>query len=238
LVELGGEAGRGLSFPGSDNSNRNGVQMFALFGHVGGDVGVSSSWRTGVSYLQASPRERSYQDLDSTGTLVTNAFSGTSRLWIGDFVWKWAPQGDPTNRNFKFQAEYLWRDENGTLAFDTEGLLGNPVVGPYSSRQSGWYAQAVYQFMPHWRVGVRYDQLYSGNPSIALVDSGALSAADFPYLAGDNPWATTAMIDWSPSEFSRLRLQYEVDNSRPNATDRQVYLQYIMSLGAHGAHIW
>jgi hypothetical protein len=238
FVELGGEAGRGLSFPGSDNSDRNGAQMFALFGHVGGDVGASNSWRTGVSYLQASPRDRSYQDLDSAGTLVTNAFSGTSRLWIGDFVWKWAPLGNPTNRNFKLQAEYMWRDEDGTLAFDTDALLGNPVAGSYSSRQSGWYAQAVYQFMPRWRVGVRYDQLYSGNPSIGLVDSGPLSAADFPSLARYNPWGTTAMIDWSPSEFSRLRLQYQVDNSRPNATDHQVYLQYIMSLGAHGAHIW
>jgi hypothetical protein len=237
FVALGGDVGHGLSFPGSD-SNLNGAHLFTVFGHVGGDVGVSNSWRAGLSYLQASPRDRSYDDLDSAGALVTNAFSGTSRLWLGDFVWKWAPEGNPINRNFKFQAEYFWRNEDGQLAFDTAGLLGNPLVGSYDSRQSGWYAQAVYQFMPRWRVGVRYDQLESGSPSIGLVDNGSLTAADFPLLATHNPWAAAAMIDWSPSEFSRLRLQYEVDNSRFNATDRQVYLQYIMSLGAHGAHIW
>lgn len=44
------------------------------------------------------------------------------------------------------------------------------------------------------------------------------------------------MLDWSGSEFSRLRLQYNRDESRANATDNQWYLQYIMSLGAHGAH--
>jgi hypothetical protein len=44
------------------------------------------------------------------------------------------------------------------------------------------------------------------------------------------------MLDWSPSEFSRLRLQFASDNSRIGATDRQVILQYIYSLGAHAAH--
>jgi hypothetical protein len=45
------------------------------------------------------------------------------------------------------------------------------------------------------------------------------------------------MVDWSPSEFSRLRLQYARDDSRED-TDDQVYLQYIMTLGAHGVHRW
>jgi hypothetical protein len=46
------------------------------------------------------------------------------------------------------------------------------------------------------------------------------------------------MVDWSPTEFSRLRLQYAQDKSRPDATDQQIFLQYILSLGAHGAHKW
>ena len=44
------------------------------------------------------------------------------------------------------------------------------------------------------------------------------------------------MLDYSPSEFSRFRLQFARDRSRPDAIDNQVYLQYIMSLGTHGAH--
>jgi hypothetical protein len=44
------------------------------------------------------------------------------------------------------------------------------------------------------------------------------------------------MFDFNPSEFSRLRLQFASDKSRLGATDNQVFLQYIMSLGAHGAH--
>jgi hypothetical protein len=44
------------------------------------------------------------------------------------------------------------------------------------------------------------------------------------------------MLDYSPSEFSRLRLQFARDGSRPGAVDNQIFLQYIMSLGTHAAH--
>jgi hypothetical protein len=44
------------------------------------------------------------------------------------------------------------------------------------------------------------------------------------------------MVDWSPTEFSRLRLQLAADKSASGVNDRQVVLQYIHSLGAHGAH--
>ena len=44
------------------------------------------------------------------------------------------------------------------------------------------------------------------------------------------------MVDWSPTEFSRLRLQFAADRSRLGLTDSQVFVQYIYSLGAHGAH--
>ena len=44
------------------------------------------------------------------------------------------------------------------------------------------------------------------------------------------------MADWSLDEFSRLRLQFARDKSMQGVSDNQVTLQYIMSLGAHGAH--
>jgi hypothetical protein len=44
------------------------------------------------------------------------------------------------------------------------------------------------------------------------------------------------MLDYSSSEFSRVRLQLARDQSRPNVIDNQLFLQYIMSLGTHGAH--
>jgi hypothetical protein len=42
-------------------------------------------------------------------------------------------------------------------------------------------------------------------------------------------------VVWSNSEFSRLRFQYEHDRSGA-LDDDQFALQYIFSIGAHGAH--
>ena len=90
---------------------------------------------------------------------------------------------------------------------------------------------------PRWRVGYRYDTLKSGTPQIGIVSSGlGPTAADFPTLASHNPTRNTLMVDFSPTEFSRLRLQLAQDKSRLGATDNQIFLQYIFSLGPHGAH--
>ena len=228
-VDVGAEFTRGHAFPASD-PDRNGAGAVNWFAHLGGDIGASLAWQTGLSYLTTSPRERVYDDPQS-GT--SNSFSGASKLWALSGVLKWAPEGNSTVNNFKLQGEYFRRSESGELTFDPAGAA---LTDGYASRQSGWYAQGVYQFMPQWRVGYRYDQLDSGTTSIGLVDSGALTAADFPVLAGYKPKRHTAMVDWSPSEFSRVRLQLARDYSRQSQPDNQVFLQYIVSLGAHGAH--
>ncbi len=90
--------------------------------------------------------------------------------------------------------------------------------------------------MPRWRVGARYDRLEHDRVNIGQVLNGTLSAADFPILNPYNPELYTAMIDWSPTEFSRVRLQYARDKSRQGEPDDQFFLQYILVLGAHGAH--
>ncbi|MDQ6679585.1 MAG: hypothetical protein M3Y67_01295, partial [Pseudomonadota bacterium] len=231
-LELGAELGAGRGFPGTD-TGRNGVGSTALFAHLGDDIGASASWRTGVSYVLNRARDRAYVDSDAAGAAVTNAFDGNSRTWIVDGIYKWAPGGNGTRTNFKLQGEYFRRSESGTLSHDA---FGAAATGPYRSTQSGWYLQGVYQFMPMWRAGVRYDRLDSGAPNIGLVNAGTSSAADFAVLQSARPSRATAMVDYSLSEFSRLRLQLAADRSSAGPSDRQVFIQYIMSLGAHGAH--
>lgn len=229
FVELGAEVARGGGFPGSER-NKNGSGLATLFAHVGGDVGVANAWQAGVSYVRTSPRDRAWDDTDAAGAAVSNAFSGRSTTWGADLVWKWAPNGNARQTNFKFQTEYFQRRESGTLAYDTAGVnLGDSL----RTRQSGWYAQGVWQFMPAWRLGYRYDALDSGS----LTLGGVVAAANLPALAAHAPRRNSLMLDWSPSEFSRVRLQYARDNARgPGAADNQFFVQYIMSLGAHGAH--
>jgi hypothetical protein len=228
FLELGLEAGSGSAFPGNDR-NKNGAGSVAVFAHLGDDIGDAASYRAGVSYLHTGAEQRGYQDNG-----LDNAFSGKSNTWIADAIYKWAPNGNPTNTNFKLQGEYFRRKDSGTLDY----ALATPdaASGSYRSVQSGWYLQSVYQFMPTWRAGLRYDRLSSGTPDIGLISSGALGYADLPILEAYNPSRASFMIDYSPSEFSRLRLQLARDKSRPGVIDNQIFLQYIMSLGTHAAH--
>lgn len=231
FVEFGAEVGRGANFPGTDR-NRNGAGGSALYVHVGDDLGVSNNWRVGLSWLKTKASERSAEFTDLAGVTAQGAFTGDSTTWLADFVWKWAPNGNPKYQNFKFQGEYFSRQEKGALncsSDDAASLCNVAVESSYRTRQSGWYTQGVYQFTPEWRAGLRYEQLDSGTRDFGL---NAANLAVDAY----KPKKSTAMVDYSWSEFSRVRLQYAQDKSMAGITDNQWTLQYIMSLGAHGAH--
>lgn len=225
-MELGAELGNGKAYPGSErNSNQLGATT--LFARTGGDIGDSHSWRLGLSWLRAKAADRewglghAHEGDEHAGEEMS--FTGKSRLWVLDGVWKWAPNGNASSTAFKLQGEYFRRKESGTAEIVDEGS------GFYRSSQSGWYLQGVYQFMPKWRVGLRHDRL----------DSGSVRVADaIEELAGEkhNPKRTSLMLDWSPSEFHRWRVQLNDDRARLGVKDTQIFLQYQMSLGAHGAH--
>jgi len=231
FMEFGAEAGRGANFPGTDR-NTNGAGSVALFGHLGGDVGVSHSWRAGVSYLHAKARDRDSELEDMNGVHAETLFSGKSKTWVADGVWKWAPNGNAREQNVKLAAEYFRRSERGSLLCGDNSAESGACTGlddAYRSRQSGFYAQGVYQFMPRWRTGYRYDRLNPGT-----VDFGANSTS-LP-TTETTPTRHSLMLDYSPSEFSRLRLQYSRDKSMENLSENQWFVQYVHSLGSHGAH--
>jgi len=225
FIELGLELGRGRSFPGGDDS-RNGAGMTALTAHTGGDVGDSHSWRAGLSMLNAKADGQRLLGLAAAGDTVASAFSGSTRVLIADAVWKWAPDGNATRTSFKLQGEFLRSTRSGDLAFDPDGSASSAA---YRAVQCGWYLQGIYQFMPAWRVGLRTERLDAGSP-----DYG--SNAGLYAVVGYRPRKDSLMLDYSASEFSRVRLQFALDRARAGASDRQLQLQYQMSLGAHGAH--
>ncbi|MDO8208381.1 MAG: hypothetical protein Q7T38_11290, partial [Gallionella sp.] len=222
FIELGGEIGRGRGFPGTDRT-KNGAGAGVLFAHVGDDIGIEHSWRAGASLHQT--KRIAAVSADPVNPLINNSFSGDSQTAGLDFVWKYSPNGNTANRYLKLQGEYFRRKESGLLTYNLA------TTDSFSNTQSGWYLQSVYQFIPHWRTGLRYDQL---DPGVASV--GALNAGKVISNYGFNPSRTTWMLDYSPSEFSRLRVQLARDNSRLGLPDNQIFVQYIMSLGAHGAH--
>ena len=145
-----------------------------------------------------------------------------------DFIWKYSPNGNIRERYLKVQSEYFRQKQDGTLTYD---ITGADTPGSYTDIQSGWYLQSVYQFKPDWRTGLRYDRLNPGTANVGSTISG-----DVISNYGFTPTRLTWMADYNPSEFSRIRLQLAHDNSRQGLPDNQIFVQYIMSMGAHGAH--
>ena len=207
FLEAGAEVGRGQGFPGTDTS-RNGAGASALFLHAGGDIGDSQSWRAGLSMLRAKATSQTLTTTGAQGGSASTEFSGRTRVLVADAVWKWAPNGNATRTNFKLQGEYLQSRRTD------------------SASQTGWYLQGVYQFMPRWRMGLRTERL----------DSGSVADPDLLTDAVYRPRKHSLMLEFNPSEFSRVRLQLARDRSRFGLPDNQLLLQYQMSLGAHGAH--
>ena len=233
---VGGETLRGDHFPAGEAKDTLGNSQ-SLYIKLGGDVGASHSWQAGLSHLWVDAVNRdSDGHSHGEGESANDSFTGDSDLLIADFVWKWAPHGNPTYRNLIFQTELFYRDEDGRDEFSEDG---DTAVLDYDGTQKGLYAQLVYQFRPQWRIGTRYDWLSADN-NLRVIDSGGLDPEEVleetALNAGSHdPYRWSVMADWSPSEFSRVRLQYNYDRSG-TAVDNQWMLQYIMSLGSHGAH--
>lgn len=234
FVEVGAEYLRGDGYPlgGSGKDGKGGLSAFA---HIGGEVGTSNNWQVGLSYLtgdevafeiggHAHGHEEEEEEAPS--------FAGETKVVGLDFVWKWAPNGNSKQRNFKFQMEWLARtlDGNVTIPEHTDGGVTNPEeTVAFDVKNSGYYAQAIYQFMPRWRAGYRYDTL------TADISSDKDEAEEAGFTDEHDPSRHTIMVDYSPSEFSRFRVQFAQDKSG-HETDDQWFLQYVHSIGAHGAH--
>ncbi|MGE5146670.1 MAG: hypothetical protein ACM3N5_07965 [Candidatus Eiseniibacteriota bacterium] len=207
LLEFGGEWFRGDAFPATPANGGKGT--YTTYVRSGGDVGTEHSWQAGLSYMHNDAK-----DLDSQGG---NAFTGQSDLGIASLVWKWAPDGNPIERNLKLQSEFFFRHQHG---------LFNEAS--YDGNQTGWYIQGVYQFMPQWRIGARYDQLSSSTV-------GADLAGSVLDNQGRTPRRYSGLVEYDTSEFGRFRLQYNRDDSDVDP-DNAVLFQYTVTFGSHGAH--
>jgi len=230
---FGSEAFSGDSFPaGGAAHSGNGANT--VFMKASDDVGDSSTWFAGLSYMSARSANRPSLDPGSEfsdqGVLDTPFFSGTSNILGADFVWKWSPHGNFYESNFIFQTEYLHRNESGTVSLDACPVGGFCNGGStYHGTAEGWYVQGVYQWMPQWRVGLRYDRMTSDNTVTGIYQPQQLLANGYA------PHRESVMVDFSNSEFSRIRLQFNRDQSGPTPFN-EVFVQYIVAMGAHPAH--
>ncbi|MAJ92421.1 MAG: hypothetical protein EVA87_06815 [Rhodospirillaceae bacterium] len=211
--EIGGGAFRGDDFPSGNSVT--GLGGSSIFARTGGDLGNNQSWRFGAYAMYSDANARATEE----GAVT---FSGNSYLYAADVRYTYAPTGNAKAQELILQAEIFQRDENGTY-----NVGGGPVA--LDDTSVGYYAQAVYKFSPSIRAGVRFSQLDAVDTPAGLIGTDLDSR-------GHDPRTFSVMADWTNSEFGRIRLQYNHEDLNDVATDKQVILQYVMSLGAHGAH--
>jgi len=200
--------------------------------------------RTGVAWLKCSPdlpgnhalqvgisgasgQHQEAHDGNGDG-LEDHWLDGVNTFWCGDFIYKYsAPQAYGAD-DFVVQGEYFCRHRD--LEVVGHDLMPQLVGTSRLDDQDGYYVQAVYGFLPRWRGGIRWEE-------VGLMNDSELP--DGTNEKGRISHRTGAMLDFTPSEFSRLRLQvnrgsYATVEGKEDVTE--AYLQWMVSIGAHAAH--
>ncbi len=172
-------------------------------------------------------RQDEYPLGDGAGTTYLD---GHQWIYGADVVYRYTPPGSYGQGTLTVEGGYLARRK------DVEVVDPGDPPSPLSpgeslvEEQDGLYLQGVYGFAPRWRFGLRGELV------------GLTNSRRDPLGFRENfdeSRRATAMIDWTLTEFSRLRLQgshgrYDLADGRENISE--VFLQGIFTIGAHPAH--
>jgi len=202
-----------------------GPRLFTGFVKVAPDVGYSSAFQGGLF----AGHSRNHQELhgeDGDG-VFDEALEGTTTFFGTDWVYRYDSGKQYGKGDLVVQAEYLYRAKDlGVAGEDGEPVEGGP---PVKVTGDGLYVQAVYGFASRWTAGARFDVVGLTNH----IDEGG----EKRHLDSSRRFSTS--LTFNPTEFSRLRAQwthgnFAVDGSRQSFDE--IWVQFQMSLGAHGAH--
>jgi hypothetical protein len=164
-----------------------------------------------------------------------NATGRRTNIVGGDVVAKWIPV--VTDRGWPFvelQGEFLYRhyDVGSFSGCLEEAEDCMPVMVPGETlRDYGFYGQALWGFRRGWAMGLRVEHASANNGDL-------LSHNNDPFR--DNRWRFSPLVSFYPSEFSRLRLQYNLDHasSFDDDTNHTVWAGIEFLFGAHPAHAY
>jgi len=161
-----------------------------------------------------------------SGAFGSNETGANSRTQIygADLLYKWKSSHAEGGFPFvKWQTEFMYRRyEAGHGADDSF-----PVAETF--HDWGLYSQVLWGFKKGWVAGIRGDYVH-------MQDSMFTDDLD-----RQPRWRLSADLTWYPTEFSKIRLQYNQDFLEENffLSPREVesvFLQWEFILGSHGAH--
>jgi len=148
---------------------------------------------------------------NSTGTDENTLIYGL------DMFWKW--KSKYAAGGFPF---ITWQTEVMSRRFeageDVSANLPDEVMNNW-----GTYSQVMWGFKKRWVAGFRGD----------YVDGEKYAEDPLSY----ERWRLSPNLTFYPSEFSKIRLQYNYDDIlEDDSTEHSVFLQFEFLLGSHGAH--
>lgn len=231
---------RGLA-EGGEEHDHGGMEPF---GRPAVETGVH-----GIGDLLYTARYAISADLADTQTILAgisgawgpNATGDDARtqLYGLDLFWKWKSASH--NKGFPFvtlQTELLFRGYTAARAelAHGEGAHTHVHVLP---RETLWdwgaYAQVSYGFTEGWVASLRADY-------VSPLERGRYEEILHGTRDGARAirWRISPALTWYPTEFSRIRLQYNYDHGNGGIAgfrdSHSVWLQVEFLLGSHGAH--
>ena len=161
-----------------------------------------------------------------SGAFGSNETGANSRTQIygADLLYKWKSSHAEGGFPFvKWQTEFMYRRYQAGRGADDSF----PVAETF--HDWGLYSQVLWGFKKGWVAGIRGDY-------VDMQDSKFTDDLD-----RQSRWRLSANLTWYPTEFSKIRLQYNQDFLEQNfflsaREVESVFLQWEFILGAHGAH--
>lgn len=202
-------------------SKTDAPNLKVLYAKVGTDIG-DIAVLTGLSYATGKANIDHLEDEDP------HAFAGDSTLYGADLTLKL-----PLNSysDLTWTSEYIKRELKGTQYVPNvaNDAWANQVR--LNKEQSGVYSSLIYKMDSDWKMGLRYDDILENSVLSNGVDSNQPTDMN----------RYSAMLEYNFSEFNKLRLQYNKDNSKYDESGKQIkndeiILQVNFAIGSHAAH--
>jgi hypothetical protein len=173
---------------------------------------------------------------------------GSTLVYGADWVVKWRPL--QTDRGWPF---VLFESEIMRREYRADDFFGCPVeeedgacpvaetgIGREELRDWGFYAQLLWGFRRGWAGGLRFEHATGSGSDVAFDDAAGsfvrVSRDTDPFRADRT--RVSPLLVFHPSEFSRLRLQYNYDVADDLDEEHQhsVWAGIEFLFGAHPAH--
>jgi outer membrane murein-binding lipoprotein Lpp len=234
--EVFAEGGIGGRPSGSTGVNDAGDLTYLARWTHGGDLGDEWSALWGVS-----------------GLFGPNATGDGAQTWIAgtDLVVKWVPiaadRGGPT-LTWQSELSTRWYDAAsfaGCPADVPEGECQDPFLPGQTLRDWGLYTQLLWGFRRGWAAGLRYEYATGSGDGVAFAVAPDGTQSWVPVSRNLDPFRddrhrVSPLLVFMPSEFSRLRLQYNYDRAKhlPDDDAHTFWLGLEFLFGSHPAHAY